>query len=125
MIGLIRKSWQEARGGVLRRDFEDAQTRIGLEARPFVVNVAATFVETVNKTSTKFGELEKLPRRDSKKIAAILRNQAKNIYDTAPEVSYGLALASIYIEAIPLPGDNALYVKEQGRHLFDIAKDNV
>lgn len=81
MFGKIKRTWNEARGSVLRSDLEDLRTRLPRQGEEVVQKCSQTMVDGFRSALDKYGPLSNISNDAKKTIAKQLQEEAKNCYN--------------------------------------------
>lgn len=121
MLKTLLKLWAESRGTVLKRDLEEISAHLSAKSEEFSTCVAEIFIESIRRAEYRFGDMNTIEPKYRKKISAILRKEARKSYDPSYPQSFGLILASLYIESSTLPGSDAENVYSRTSVLLEAA----
>jgi hypothetical protein len=107
----ILDMWREARGDVMRREFDDAITRI----RNANETARSAFFNNIDQT---IGPLKEMygpaSASERKQLLKHCRNSAIQMWDGGDWPSaLGLSISGLNVESEFVPGEDAAYVKEQ------------
>jgi hypothetical protein len=112
MFGALRQQWQMARAAQLRPIAEDLAARIAnLQGEPlnrFIHVVAVEMDSLLQKTA----DFKNVSNDGLKRIAKSYFADAKASYDLDVGGGAAKALIATLLEAMALPGNDAIYVKE-------------
>jgi hypothetical protein len=113
--------WHEARGNVLRKEFEDSMLRLPALGDEVNLRASLTMADGFHKLAQRFGSLSNVSNDGKKKIAAQLKEEAKQSFDFDMGRGYGLALLSMLFESEALPGEDAEYVSRMALQMLQAA----
>lgn len=118
-MGII-DMWREARGAVLRREFDDAMARM----RNANESARRAFLNNLEQTIDPIlEEYTPASRRDRKKLSKLCRHEATTMWNQGDWPSaLGLAVSCLNVESRFLPGADAAYVKAESDKLLAEAR---
>ena len=121
MLGLVENLWTGARTSIMRRILDDALLRLSVADDEVNARVAKSMAAAYSFWFDEMGPVEEMTDASKQRIRKKLLRQAKEKIKTDAGESYGLALLSLYIEALVYRGDDAAYITSTLRPILDDA----
>lgn len=123
MFSTIKRRWKEARGEELKKELNDAITR--LDSLPEEVNSRAmnTLATSYRYLTTEAGPFENVANEGKMNLSKMLSSKARKEFKMNLGRGYGLALLSMHLESSCLPGEDAKFVHDSTAHFLAIALD--
>ncbi len=106
----VRARWKEARGGVLREEFEDLGMRMHSFDRAEAIEFTRVLAGAYEILVKSLGDPTKLPTAAKIKHSKIYATFAKQEVLVDRGKAYALAILSMHLEALALPGADAAFV---------------
>lgn len=104
--------WKEARGKNLRKEAEDAIMRLGALPEDVNIRAADTLATMYHHINNESGPIENISNKGKIKLSKMLNSKARQSFEMDMGRGYGLALLSMYLESLCLPGNDAKFVHE-------------
>lgn len=121
MFERLNRERNEARGTLLRQEFNDVMLRIESLDEQIAASCTRYMVTGFNRFQENFGPLTNVSNNVKTELANILREEAKNCFDFDMGRGYGTVLLSLFFESSTLPNEDARHVHESLKRFLNEA----
>jgi hypothetical protein len=120
-VGIL-DMWREARGAVIRKEFEDVMARMQ-DANP---RARTAFLNNIHQTIDKvIGHYSSASKSERKMFLESMRKSSIEMWDSGDWPSaLGLGISCLSAQSRFIPGDDAAYVRRETDRLIKEAADN-
>jgi hypothetical protein len=120
-VGIL-DMWREARGAVLRKEYEDTMARMRDANAPAKAAFLNNIHQTIDHVVDTYSSASKVER---KAFLAQARKSCLEMWNSGDwPSSLGLAVSCLHAESRFVPGDDAAYVRRETSRLIKEADEN-